>query len=83
MLLAVGLISENAQAAGRWVIVTADGQHLGGGETGIPEYHPSEPDCLAYKAGVVERARWMAKQRSGASTSPLAETWAAAQCVPE
>ena len=82
-LLIAGLVPDDARAAGRWVIVTVEGQRLGGEGTGIPEYHASEADCLAYKAGVVERARMVAKQRSGASTSPLAETWAVAQCVPE
>jgi hypothetical protein len=83
LLIASLVAGTNATAAGRWVIVTAEGQRLGGEGTGVPEYHASEADCLAYKTGVVERAQRVAKQRSGASTSPLAETWATARCISE
>ena len=83
VLLVAGLaIGAGALAAGRWVIVATDGRRLGG-VMGIPEYHDSEAACLDFKAGVVERAKAVARQRTGASTSPLAEAWAAGRCVPE
>jgi hypothetical protein len=81
--LLVGLLlAADAHAAGRWVVVAADGHRLGG-SFGGPEYHDSEHACLAYKDGVVERARQVAARGTGASTSPLAEIWATARCVPE
>ena len=73
-----------AEAQGeRWVIAQADGFRLGGGDTGIPEFHASEDECKAYKDGVVARARAVAQRRSGAATSPLAEAWNNARCVRE
>jgi hypothetical protein len=79
-----GVLAPMAKAQGdRWVITEGDGFRLGGGDTGIPEFHASEAECKAYKDGVVARARAVAQRRSGAATSPLAETWNGARCVHE
>jgi hypothetical protein len=67
---------------GRWIIVTAEGKRLSG-EMGTAEHHASEAACLAYKDDMAERARAVAQKQAGEPTSALAETWAAARCVPE